>query len=208
MDSIATRDYYRSSTFDHYIQLILALLKVISRRLMKISDESSLMKHLFKSLMLAVGTPILVNETYNSNLNILLTNKVFIFCTVDGPQFTRNQYIKTDTLHSPGIPERPYHSFLAGAFGGYFVWGRYSGVNYQLLLYLASRIIVASIKLASEKGVKPFASKRFQFPHAYPWAAAGIWGVVMMLFEEHPDMLHPSLKRSMDEIYRFNLSIH
>lgn len=65
---------------------------------------------------------------------------------------------------------------------------------------------MASIKLASEKGIRPFSSKRFRFPHAYPWAAAGIWGTVMMLFEEYPGMLHPSLKRSMDEIYRFNLS--
>jgi peroxisomal membrane protein 4 len=104
------------------------------------------------------------------------------------------------------MPEQPYHSFLAGAFGGYFVWGRYSGVNYQLLLYLASRIVVASMKLASEKGIRPFSSQRFRFPRVYPWAAAGIWGTVMMLFEEFPDMLHPSLKRSMDEIYRFRLS--
>jgi hypothetical protein len=34
-------------------------------------------------------------------------------------------------------------------------------------------------------------------------AAAGIWGTVMMLFEEYPDVLHPSLRMSMTEIYRF-----
>lgn len=131
---------------------------------------------------------------------------VFV-ATVDGPLFMRKQTTSSlSTTTSPGIPDQPYHSFVAGAFGGYFVWGSYSGVNYQLLLYLASRIIVASIKLASEKGIRPFSSHRFRFPHAYPWAAAGIWGSVMMLFEEFPDMLHPSLKRSMDEIYRFSLS--
>ena len=124
---------------------------------------------------------------------------------VDGPQFIRKHSTSQNATNSPGIPEQPYHSFLAGAIGGYFVWGRYSGVNYQLLLYLASRIIVASVKLAGEKGIRPFSLKRFKFPLAYPWAAAGIWGTVMMLFEEYPDMLHPSLKRSMDEIYRFHL---
>ncbi|EED90045.1 predicted protein [Thalassiosira pseudonana CCMP1335] len=104
---------------------------------------------------------------------------------------------------APGLPQHPYHAFLSGAIGGYVVWGRYSGVNYQLLLYLASRIIVGSIKLASEKGIPPFSWKSLSFPKAYPLAAAGIWGTVMMLFEEYPGVLHPSLRRSMDEIYRY-----
>lgn len=39
----------------------------------------------------------------------------------------------------------------------------------------------------------------------YPAAAAAVWGVVMALFEECPDMLQPSLKNSMEEIYRYRL---
>lgn len=143
------------------------------------------------------------------NISLNSSFSLFWYWEVDGPKFLRKQTtvsLSTNTTSSPGIPEQPYHSFLAGAFGGYFVWGRYSGVNYQLLLYLASRILVASIKLASEKGIWPFSSSRFMFPRAYPWAAAGIWGTVMMLFEEYPNVLHPSLKRSMDEIYRFDLA--
>jgi len=105
---------------------------------------------------------------------------------------------------SPGLPEHPYHAFLAGSMGGYVVWGRYSGVNYQLILYLASRIIVGCMTLASEKGIPPFSWKRFAFQKSYPIAAAAIWGTVMMLFEEYPNVLHPSLRRSMDEIYRYS----
>jgi hypothetical protein len=37
----------------------------------------------------------------------------------------------------------------------------------------------------------------------YSIAAAAVWGLVMLLFEESPEVLHPSLKSSMDEIYRF-----
>lgn len=121
--------------------------------------------------------------------------------TVNGPFRERRQI--TSTNNDPGLPEQPYHAFLAGATGGYIVWGRYSGVNYQLVLYLVSRILVGCMKLASEKGIPPFSWKRLAFTKTYPWAAAGVWGIVMMLFEEYPETLHPSLRRSMDEIYRF-----
>lgn len=107
------------------------------------------------------------------------------------------------TISGPGLPDESYHAFVAGAVGGYIVWGRYSSINYQLVLYLASRVIVGCMKLARKKGVPPFAWKSSTFKNTYPWAAAGIWGTVMMLFETCPDTLHPSLRRSMDEIYRF-----
>lgn len=123
---------------------------------------------------------------------------------VNGPFIPKGHVLSQAAAPAPGLPEQPYHAFLAGAVGGYYVWGRYSGVNYQLILYLASRILVGCIKLASEKGIPPFAWKRLSFAKTYPWAAAGIWGTVMMLFEKHPEVLHPSLRRSMDEIYRFD----
>jgi len=91
--------------------------------------------------------------------------------------------------------------FLAGAIGGYIVWGRYSGLNYQLLLYLISRIIVGCFKLAKQKGMW----RKLTFTKTYPWAAAGIWGAVMVMFEECPEILHPSLRRSMEEIYRYSV---
>lgn len=123
-------------------------------------------------------------------------------CAVNG-HLPERRRITSTTSSAPGLPEQPYHAFLAGAVGGYCVWGRYSGINYQLILYLASRILVGCIKLAREKGIPPFSWKGLTFKRTYPLAAAGIWGTVMMLFEEYPDVLHPSLRRSMTEIYRF-----
>lgn len=104
---------------------------------------------------------------------------------------------------NPGLPENPRHALIAGAIGGYAVWGRYSSVNYQIVLYLTSRIIVGGLALARERGIPPFGAKVLNFDRSYRLAAAAVWGVVMLLFEEHPHVLHPSLKRSMDEIYRF-----
>ena len=105
--------------------------------------------------------------------------------------------------NKPGLPENPRHALIAGAIGGYAVWGRYSSVNYQIVLYLTSRIIVGALTLARERGIPPFGAKGLNFDRSYRLAAAAVWGVVMLLFEEHPHVLHPSLKRSMDEIYRF-----
>lgn len=42
--------------------------------------------------------------------------------------------------------------------------------------------------------------------NVYPYKAAVVWSIVMVLFESNPDVLHPSLKKSMDEIYRLNIS--
>ena len=77
------------------------------------------------------------------------------------------------------------------------MWGRYSSVNYQVVLYLTSRVLVG---LWKKYGVSE------SHPRMYSLAAAAVWGVVMMLFEESPEVLHPSLKSSMDEIYRTQLS--
>jgi hypothetical protein len=42
-------------------------------------------------------------------------------------------------------------------------------------------------------------------PRAFAVVSALLWGVAMMLYEESPHVLNPSLKSSMDEIYRYNL---
>ena len=77
-------------------------------------------------------------------------------------------------------------------------------MNYQVVLYLASRVIVGLWK----RTVPTDATGAFvaNHPRLYPVAAAAVWGVVMMLFEDSPNVLHPSLKKSMDEIYRYSFS--
>ena len=108
-----------------------------------------------------------------------------------------------------GHPERPYHALVAGAVGGYFIWGRYSSVNHQIVLYLTSRVIVGLAKHTWEKfhGLSHNDSPSvLNHPRTYPLLAASVWGLVMVLFEESPHVLHKSLRQSMDEIYRFRLS--
>lgn len=114
--------------------------------------------------------------------------------TVDGPAHSRPVL----ALAPPGHAQHVYHSFVAGAIGGYFVWGRYSSVNYQIVLYLASRVMVGLWH-------RMFPHWK-DHPRLYPLAAAGVWGLVMALFEESPEVLHPSLRASMNEIYRWQWS--
>jgi len=105
-------------------------------------------------------------------------------------------------VQPPGFPEKSLHAAIAGASGGYIVWGRYSSVNYQILLYLSSRVLIGIMSLAREKQIPPFCWDRCNFEDIYPLKAAVTWGVVMYLFEKYPYVLHSSLKRSMDEVYR------
>ena len=133
------------------------------------------------------------------HLRILNTKK-----TVDGPFHQGRRLIPRPA----GIPEKPQHAAIAGFIGGYTIWGNYSSINYQIVLYLTSRILTALVTLASEKykTIPPFCWKQIKRKNGfYPYNAAIVWSIVMILFETNPEVLHPSLKRSMDEIYRMNL---
>jgi peroxisomal membrane protein 4 len=105
-----------------------------------------------------------------------------------------------------GHPERTYHALIAGSVGGYFVWGQYSSVNHQITMYLTSRVFMGLSKRAWEKYSPHTYGSVLQHPKTYSILSAAMWGIVMVLFEESPHVLHPSLKRSMDEIYRYQIS--
>jgi hypothetical protein len=53
-------------------------------------------------------------------------------------------------------------SFVAGGVAGRLIFARYSAVNYQIVLYLLSRVAVGLVTRASRRGVTPFCSCRFQ----------------------------------------------
>ncbi|CAK9016866.1 Peroxisomal membrane protein 4 (24 kDa peroxisomal intrinsic membrane protein) [Durusdinium trenchii] len=99
----------------------------------------------------------------------------------------------------PGVPVTQLDSFLAAALVGHFVWGRYSSVNSQIVMYLMSRVIFALCKVAADKDIKPFAN--YEFDTVYPWLASITWGLVLWLYEYHPDKLQKSLFDSMDFLY-------
>ena len=121
-----------------------------------------------------------------------------------------------------GFPQYSRHALIAGMIGGYTVWGRYSSINYQIVLYLTSRVIVALFqRLSKNTSTQQHELKQAHFSQSlpsssdslrqlikdriYPLSAATIWGIVMYLFEDSPEFLHPSLRSSMDEIYRFSI---
>ena len=142
-------------------------------------------------------------NAYNNIINI-----------VDGPNYHGRRLIPKP----PGIPEKTQHAAIAGAIGGYCIWGNYTSINYQIVLYLTSRIIVGLTTLAREKNIPPFhwidsVAESLTFTNTknkkkngvlYPLNAALVWSIVMILFESCPYVLHPSLTRSMDDIYHFD----
>lgn len=157
-------------------------------------------------------------EKLNISHGLKSLGKILICLVVDGPFFLAkncsNQNSVSATIKA-GEPERPYHSLLAGAAGGYIVWGRYSSVNHQIVLYLASRILVGLAKRGWEHIYQrpghfnggSSSTSILQHPRTYAFVSATVWGIVMLLFEESPHVLHPSLKKSMDEIYRKKLHL-
>jgi len=100
-----------------------------------------------------------------------------------------------------GRPFRPMHAAAAGAIGGWCVWGKYEHVNYQIVLYLMSRVAVSLAQSLARHDVKPFNSPKLKFENSYPVLATVTWAGVMYLYENEPDQLQKSLTRSMDEIY-------
>ncbi|KAJ9057583.1 hypothetical protein DSO57_1021272 [Entomophthora muscae] len=86
------------------------------------------------------------------------------------------------------------YAFLSGLVGGYFVFGKETSINKQIVLYLFARVAMGLGNLPVKYGV-------ISQPDAYPLFAALIWGTVMWLFRHEPDVLQPSLRASMQYLY-------
>jgi len=111
-----------------------------------------------------------------------------------------------------GRPERNWHAAVAGAAGGFLVWGDGSEANVQILLYLFGRVALACYRAArvgagkacadsAASACSPYAV-RVSPPVSARAASAAIWGAVMYLFERWPQHLQRGLRSSMNEIYR------
>ncbi len=73
-------------------------------------------------------------------------------------------------------------------------------ITLQVNLYLLSRIVLGSIKVAVNKGYLPNPS----FP-VFPLFAGLMWGLVLCLFEYQKETLQQSLQNSMTYIYHDSL---
>ncbi|ORY65801.1 peroxisomal membrane protein 4 [Pseudomassariella vexata] len=114
---------------------------------------------------------------------------------------------------TPG-KEGNYDTFIAGLIGGYFVFGgrsprtgKISSVNQQIVIYVFARVVLALARLTVKPGHGlPLVSQQgpsAKISHyAWPVFAATSWAMVMHLFRYHPEDLQPSLRSSMNYIYR------
>ncbi|KAI8141633.1 peroxisomal membrane protein 4 [Fennellomyces sp. T-0311] len=95
-----------------------------------------------------------------------------------------------------GGKEADIHTFVAGLLGGYFVFGENNAINQQIVLYIFARVAIALVKVPVKRQIIDAPQ------HTYPVFAAVCWGLVMYLFKRDADTLQPSLRASMQYIYR------
>ena len=119
------------------------------------------------------------------------------------PGLINDSPINSNTLSStpclpnvqPGRPAQPLHALVAGAVGGYLIWGQWSAISHQVLLYISIRVLAALWKL-----LKPI-HRQEDWRLTHRLAATVAWATVMYLWERHPDKLQSSMRKSMNEIY-------
>lgn len=120
--------------------------------------------------------------------------------------------------------EQSVHTFLAGLFGGYWVFGhgkaQFSSVSQQICIYVFARVVLGLAKLAVQppgdntliggaygghggKGIFGLSEQQLEIVRKRSWPvfASLSWASVMWLFRWYPEMLQPSLRNSMAYMY-------
>jgi len=123
-----------------------------------------------------------------------------------------------------GGKEESVHAFLAGLFGGYWVFGHgksaTSSVNQQIVIYVFARVVLAAAKLVVQppgdtglvagsyggyggKGMLGLTEQQLEMVRRNSWPvfASLSWASVMWIFRYYPGTLQPSLRSSMTYIY-------
>lgn len=120
-----------------------------------------------------------------------------------------------------GGKEMSAHHFLAGLFGGYWVFGQsMNSVNQQIVIYIFARVVLALAKLAIQPpgdnslvgssyggrggiGLFKLTPEQVDLVKKYAWPvfASVSWASVMAIFESHPETLQNSLRSSMTYMY-------
>ena len=120
--------------------------------------------------------------------------------------------------------EQSVHPFVAGLFGGYWVFGHgkaaFSSVSQQIVIYVFARVVLGMAKLAVQppgdntlvggayggrggKGFFGLSEEQLAIVRTRSWPvfASLSWASVMWLFRWYPEMLQPSLRNSMTYMY-------
>ena len=120
--------------------------------------------------------------------------------------------------------EQSVHPFLAGLFGGYWVFGHgkaaFSSISQQIVIYVFARVVLGMAKLAVQppgdntlvggaygghggKGIFGLNEQQLAIVRQRSWPvfASLSWASVMWMFRWYPEMLQPSLRNSMTYMY-------
>ncbi|KZW02058.1 peroxisomal membrane protein 4 [Exidia glandulosa HHB12029] len=93
--------------------------------------------------------------------------------------------------------------FIAGTIAGFAIFGSdRSAVNEQVVLYITARLVAA---ILPREGTVPAGAPPKPLPPTYDsfaFLAAATWGVVMWLFQSHPERIQPGMFNSMTYLYK------
>ncbi|KAJ2160091.1 hypothetical protein GGF46_002550 [Coemansia sp. RSA 552] len=96
---------------------------------------------------------------------------------------------------TPNGKNRDLHAFIAGAAGGYYMFGKNTSVNHQIVLYAFSRTFMGLVNFIAKEGLVKGPSNSFAL------FAALSWGGAMILFHRDKSVLQRSLQTSMTYLY-------
>lgn len=94
---------------------------------------------------------------------------------------------------------------MSGLIFGGLIFGKKTGVNQQIVLYLLSRVTVGIATYVYRRISKLKLGgihKLIEEGYGYYLLSAVCWGVVMWLFEKDKKTLQPGLCNSMDFLYK------
>jgi peroxisomal membrane protein 4 len=105
------------------------------------------------------------------------------------------------------IKPSSFNHFVSGLIFGALIFGKKTGVNHQIVLYLFSRVAIALATLLYRKfaSLNSNGNGKINFiekDYGYYLLSAVCWGIVMWLFEKDKSTLQPSLKNSMEFLYK------
>lgn len=88
------------------------------------------------------------------------------------------------------------HSLISGFLIGFLIFGlNKNSINYQIILYLLSRVIVGGVQRFAKR--KKIGKMKF-----FPYLAMFCWATVMLLFEHNKKALQSSLASSLQFLFK------
>lgn len=109
----------------------------------------------------------------------------------------RGNHGKASSLVSPSVPDQ-VEALVAGALGGWYVFGNRNAVNEQIVLYCTARIVSSLLPRAQVSPDWPASKPIPTDPKVFRWFAAITWGLIMWDFVARRQTLQNGLVISMD----------